>query len=272
MSLFLAGSISRYLHESTPNSLALRVLSRHRRVVNLMDEKGGMWAVVHPDVGNGPFHIVLADAASFDGWEPGATGRWDGRALMIRNGQVDATAARVWDPFLARTPMIIPDRSWELARACASAILAASPPQAEMDARTWARLQEGVIRLGKARRTGDETALLDAAGLLAGLGPGLTPAGDDVLLGWLARAWLGNNMDGTWAAGRLMDAVEGRTTRVSEAWLGHAAAGRFAEPWHDLRSALARADGEAICRTMSRIASIGATSGRLALLGAFPSP
>ena len=266
-------SISQYLLDSEP--VALRALSRHRRVVNLEDARGRVWAIVHPSIGNGPFHIVLAEPVEFAALEPDAAARWDGRTLTVGDWRMHASAAIVWDPFLARTPHSIPAASWGAARRCTQAILAASPLLQDMDAHTWARLRQGVNLLHAARQVEDMAGLREAAARLAGLGPGLTPAGDDVLLGFMAREWIQYPTSRNHSQNRALAsawAASGKTTRISRAWLDHAAAGRFAEPWHDLRTAMAAADEEALCRAMARIAGIGATSGRLALLGAFSMP
>ena len=267
-------SISQCLLDSEP--AFLRVLSRHHRVVNLEDERGRLWAVVHPQIGNGPFHIVLAEQAEFAALERGAAARWDGRTLTAGTWRMHADAAKIWDPFLARAPRPIPAASWKAARRCAQTIMAASPLQKDMDAHTWTRLRQGVALLNEARQAEDAAGLREAAARLTGLGPGLTPAGDDVLLGFMARGWIQHSaICNPYSVIRELEpawAEKGKTSRISRAWLEHAAAGRFAEPWHDLRAAMSAADVEAVCRAMARIAGIGATSGRLALLGAFSMP
>src|SRR5204863_7812126 len=113
---------------------------------------------------------------------------------------------------------------------------------------------------------------------IAGLGPGLTPAGDDFLLGLMAalimqspprlaavpapQAFTANNLCtliGTVAAHQ--------TTRLSATWLRYAAQGEFGAPWHGLAQSLASRRPEPIQQAARRILATGATSGRAALAG-----
>jgi len=269
-------SISRYLRDHSPIPASLRVVSRHQRVVNLEDARGMLLALAHPSVGNGPFHLVLAKEVAFDGLTPGVMGYWDGERLMVGSWQIDVSSAASWDPYLIRSHRPIPDSSWRMARRCVSTLLATLPLQADIDVPIWARLQEGVARLDIAQQAGGDVAAREAASLIVGLGPGLTPAGDDVLLGFMARWWMQHSV--TRNPSSIIHDLKpvweekGKTTRISRAWLNHAAAGRFAEPWHELYAAMTMGDENAICRAIARIAKTGATSGRLALLGAFSLP
>ncbi len=70
---------------------------------------------------------------------------------------------------------------------------------------------------------------------LLGLGPGLTPAGDDVLVGRLL-AWQAGLLPGLAAADvtALLSAAETRTTRLSRAFLEAAAVGECGSAWQDL--------------------------------------
>ncbi len=274
MPVYRARSISRFLWDLTPIPLHLQVLSRHERVVNLMDARGRLWAVAHPQVGNGPFHVVLAYPVPLVDLTPGTPAQWDGATLWVGDWQIAIESAQIWDSSLARSLTPIPTHHWLLARDQAHRLLAPTAPWAEMDSHTWARLHAGIDLLAQARVHADASAFEEAVNRLIGLGPGLTPAGDDVLLGWMARWWM--SLPSPSAAnlnlGQLVEAVRDRTTRLSAAWLAHAASGRFAEPWLQLQAALAAGDAQAMDYALARIAQIGATSGRLALLGAFSMP
>jgi hypothetical protein len=78
----------------------------------------------------------------------------------------------------------------------------------------------------------DKVAAANAVGALAGLGSGLTPAGDDVLLGVLFALWI-------WFPQRswidlIVETAVPRTTTLSAAFLRAAAAGEATIHWHDL--------------------------------------
>jgi hypothetical protein len=116
--------------------------------------------------------------------------------------------------------------------------------------------------------TGDRAQLALGAQRLAGLGPGLTPAGDDFLVGWMAGLWLfgtGAGLPVAELCGLMAAAAAPRTTRLSAAWLRHAAAGRFGEAWHRLAADVG--DEDALRAAAGRIRDTGATSGSDALAG-----
>ncbi len=265
--MIFAGSISRWLLDiPTPASIPLRVLSRHRRVVNLVDDEGRMLALAHPDVGNGPFHILLAEAVPFHNLQPGLEAAWAGDELQLGPWTIHLSHAARWDPLLTPTRAAPSPRAWARARERAHAYITASLVE-DMRPPAIARLLRGLDALceegGQGWREGLE--------LLLGLGPGLTPAGDDVLLGFLARRWMQQDAPGPEEAS-VWRTMLPRTSRLSAAWLEHALAGRFAEPWHQLYQAMLAGDDESAARALARIASIGATSGKMALLGAFSMP
>ncbi len=124
---------------------------------------------------------------------------------------------------------------------------------------------------------GDRSGIRENAALLAGLGPGLTPAGDDYLVGLMAglRLWpapLENSgLSPEEACPIILEATEGRTTLLSRAFLHSAKEGLFGENWHGLLTELARGETIGIQRAAGRILSSGATSGADALAG-FLSP
>ncbi len=99
---------------------------------------------------------------------------------------------------------------------------------------------------------------------LCGRGVGLTPAGDDMLAGWMAAGWL--------VYGPLpwfLDACQGivavamqQTHVLSQAWLRCAAEGNVALPVVALLEALTREDAAQLERAARSVLAMGATSGR----------
>jgi hypothetical protein len=123
------------------------------------------------------------------------------------------------------------------------------------------RLVAGVAR----REVSDATA---GAQTLAGLGGGLTPAGDDFIVGVLLAAWAGLYAPGAhMLAPSLAEAAAARTTTLSAAYLRAAAQGECIAHWHALFAALVQADGAALPAAVSALVSIGHTSGADALAG-----
>jgi hypothetical protein len=115
-------------------------------------------------------------------------------------------------------------------------------------------------------RVGSRLLVDDLAGvarLLGGLGPGLTPAGDDVLAGIvLARHVYGADETRLRAA---VDLV--RSTELSLAYLRWAARGQCIEPAHEVLAALAAGDAARVAAACARLVHHGATSGADLLLG-----
>lgn len=108
---------------------------------------------------------------------------------------------------------------------------------------------------------------VDAATWLLGRGPGLTPSGDDILIGMLGalhRAALpARSADAAAALHRLLDTSE-PTTDVSAAYLRDACRGRFAAPLR--RVLLASTPAETVAR-LTTLRAIGHTSGADTILG-----
>lgn len=112
----------------------------------------------------------------------------------------------------------------------------------------------------------DEEAV---AGLI-GLGPGLTPSGDDLLGGaMIALHALGRKEIAAQLARIVLPRARVRTGTVSRAHLACAAGGEGSEALHDAISALSIEKDERRPGWLDRIDAIGATSGWDALAGVF---
>ena len=117
-----------------------------------------------------------------------------------------------------------------------------------------------------ALESGDRRAAADVATHLIGLGPGLTPSGDDALVGIEAALHaLDSPMAGFLSLA--VDDVEDRTTALAATLLRHAAAGEFAERLHTLLGALLGPDDGTISTAIDRATAWGATSGTDTLVG-----
>ncbi len=118
--------------------------------------------------------------------------------------------------------------------------------------------------LGPARELVARRDLVGLARLVGGRGPGLTPAGDDLLAGVLViDALLHPDQD----ADRQEAAKTSATTDVAAAFLHWAAQGQCIAPFHAVVAAIAagRPDQESAAR--AALLTIGASSGEALLLG-----
>ncbi len=122
-------------------------------------------------------------------------------------------------------------------------------------------------RLSHGIRTRDAAGVFEAATDLIGLGEGLTPAGDDCLVGALAVLW---RWAAAWLEGNreILDKItadsEARTTRLGCEFLRHAAAGSFTEAI--VRLVSARSAMEAVTWA-DALVGVGASSGADTLRG-----
>jgi hypothetical protein len=105
----------------------------------------------------------------------------------------------------------------------------------------------------------------DAVSDLMGLGPGLTPSGDDFLTGALAALAAVGQTNMRAALARAVVAAAGRTSPLSASLLRAAAAGHVGENLHTMVAAIITGDADGAIAAATRI---GHTSGWDALAGA----
>ena len=121
----------------------------------------------------------------------------------------------------------------------------------------------------RALDTGDAECLCEAAVSLIGLGVGLTPSGDDLLVGLMAGLFATANPLAPVVAAAVESAADERTTTIGAASLRRAADGEFAERLHDVVRAIGTGAGPDLDATVRRAAACGSTSGIDTLVGLF---
>ena len=161
--------------------------------------------------------------------------------------------ARWWDP-RPRIPSVNRAR------------LAASLNELEWELGPWppSELGRRTAVFGNVLRWKDSKRIADAAMQLVGVGPGLTPGGDDVLCGFLSALRLIGGpsvlrfVDDI--AKAVLPTVAHRTTKLSIALLRHAARGQVAQPIASVLLALA--GSQPLGKPVRQLLGIGHTSGR----------
>ena len=189
----------------------------------------------------------------------GAAPRWSPR-LPSPTMAADVSTAR-WIRRAAAT------RSIAQARASAGGFGALLSGEVPADPTATLEVARPVMaRLILALEAGDRDSAAVAAVRLIGLGPGLTPSGDDVLVGIEAALHaLAQPSAGFLAA--VVNDVETRTTELAATLLRHAAGGEFAERLHTLLAAFLGPEDDGIPAAIERAVAWGATSGTDCLLG-----
>ena len=257
-----------------------RVSGSFERAFNLINVQGKLISVVAQEIGDGPFAMVLEDfPGSFQQIAAdGATALVLGKKMLIDTLVIDFSEADLWQPRpdwkgLAGRPDKILAGLTKL-----QAVLRLAAPAGSMatflettrqaTSRNFATAAEAVKQLYGGLSKSDICQVKAAASSLAGLGSGLTPAGDDFLMGALHALWA---INGTDKAVELSETIVGvaapRTTQLSAAWLWAAARGEAGERWHKLVDALLSGEAKSISRAARCTMATGHTSGADALTG-----
>lgn len=255
----------------TPAAGPWRVISTHTHACNLLSAQDDLLALVSPQHGNGPFQIVvpLEALACIQGDE---IAQVVDDTLVFLHKSISLTQATAWNPTLPPLTYLSDFRATTRSLHESNWLSRSLAPLFDYAPAQVARAQRGLEQVITGVQTGNLERSAEGAQILAGLGPGLTPAGDDLLLGLMAGLTLFGDQRGLgqpwWELRRTLGQTAAqRTTRLSAAWLRYAAQGEFGEPWHDLREALQEGQRAAIDQALQRILHIGATSGQAALLG-----
>ncbi len=277
MPQIIARSISRPARERLRRAQAsqfdVRVLAVFERACDLITSGGNVVALVIPEIGDGPFNVVVNGGADlFDGIEPGTPVTVERTQLRVGGLRVDLGSATVWEPR--------PD--WETLRGrCAEiasrlpflrtlcprtgsllSLLEGTPPSTEI-VHSTAQAAADTLQEGW---TDDVERLQAGAARLAGLGSGLTPSGDDFLTGVMLWGWLTHPAPPSFCQ-TLAKASIPRTTTLSAAFLQAAARGECNAPWHALLAALHTGQDNEITSAAQEILAHGATSGADSLAG-----
>jgi hypothetical protein len=218
-----------------------------------------------------PRSIGLASRERFDAWpvSAGMDGRREGAQLVFADGaggvafavDLDTAVAAgrrrlphvdcgrpgvraAWSACADRLERLQAERETDLRLA---ALCGAPQPQPPASTPAGRRLAAAARALAEAARERDPVAADVAAADLVGLGPGLTPAGDDFLCGFAAAlrcASRAGDADRRFALawGRALSARLSATTVVGATYLESAIAGAFAGEIHALVRALATGD------------------------------
>lgn len=247
-----------------------RVLSVHARALNL--SLGGRFlAVVAPELGASPWALLAPPppAGYAAGLAPGEAVTCDGEALRAGAWALRWAGAPLWEPVPPRPRRLAGPAALNAALAGLDAALA-QRGGALAGADLWApALRERCAVLGRALAAADAAGAAAAAQRLIGLGPGSTPAGDDLLAGCTATLLL----FATWGllppvlrpVGEALAAAcrgaAGQTTAIASAELAAAATGALVEPAGALIAALAAGDTAAAAGATAALLRLGHTSG-----------
>jgi hypothetical protein len=152
------------------------------------------------------------------------------------------------------------------------ALLCAEMPQ-DGELNAVGRAARGpLLHLLRGMQRKDRRATLEAARDLIGLGVGLTPSGDDLLIGLMVSLLSlgGHSASAKDVASLAQDIAalsRGRTTLISQAFLQHAANNETSEILRDLISSVLTASDVQVAMAAERVLRIGSSSGAELVLG-----
>ena len=262
--LIQARSVSRVVWEqldTLPRSVNL--LGQFDRSIDLLAGEEVI-ALVIPQIGNGPFYIVV-DRLPADPFPEQLWADWDGEALYLGGWTIRFSLPPViWEPRVNWEKVDLSYYSLSCFRKLAQEDAVCRDCHSLFSAVVLGSAPPLVGQLGKALFELDIDGVSFCAARIAGLGMGLTPAGDDFLAGVMLALHAYDALPVTrkrLILQTIYTAVEGRSTRLSKAYLKAAYEGMADAHWHRLLYALTH-EGETNLRGAAAEAlRFGGTSG-----------
>lgn len=243
----IAQEITPRVQQWLRKSQSPRVLHLFEEVCTLANEHGEVLSLVSPAVGLGPFTAVLAYdfTAGLDVHQP-VTLDAERQTLTVGPLFVDTSGSAIWEPK--------PD--WSLLQ---NADMGKWPAGTVLPASMEVSLKLTIDGI----TANDSMACVTGVRGLAGRGSGLTPAGDDVLVGILYALWVWYPHHRRRTCREWMELIRAaavsRTTTLAANFIQAAAEGEATWQWHDL--VYGRPDA------IERLLAIGHTSGADAWAG-----
>jgi hypothetical protein len=251
-----------------------RVHSVFARVVNMVHDDSRLYTLAAGDLDDAPNTAVLEGVASFAAFDlaVGDPVRGDAQRLQVGDGlAVVLTAASAWTGALPRYPATpsalcanLCCLRAELPRLGAGGGTMTSPTgSGTFDHAVTTLLEQRVDRLSAALEQCDLADAVQHARAMLGLGPGLTPSGDDFLVGLFAVFNVAGSPCHGWLRGgrEVLDGAEDATHAISLAALTEAAAGRVRASITALIAHLLHGLPGSLPVPLRRVLAIGSTSG-----------
>jgi Protein of unknown function (DUF2877) len=236
-----------------------RILHVFDQACNLINERREVLSIVTPQIGNGPFNLVIEDdVLFFDHLSLQSQVSISPDQLTLGDLTINTKSAELWNPH--------PD--WKLLHSQKENILSHLTqlpitnypfPHSQFSNSLVANLCSSLVEK-------DISTAKSFASKLAGLGIGLTPSGDDFIMGALYAVRIIHPLDvASVVAKEIAEIAAPLTTSLSAAWLRSAGKGEAGILWHDLFNALSA--GKNYQLPITKLLSVGETSGADALAG-----
>lgn len=268
--LSLTSSVSNWL----ANSRNPRILHVFDRACNLINERREVLSIVTPQIGNGPFNLVIPRLRKSFGLSDGNES-WQTSEVFydyidlqspisISPTQLHLGAltinignAELWNP--------CPD--WERIHTERDKIL---NQLTSLSITNYQPLLPNSLfsNLSSALVNTDISTAKSIASKLSGLGIGLTPAGDDFMMGAMYATWIIHPFETAKVlAEEIANTAAPLTTSLSGAWLKSAGRGEAGILWHNFFDALVSTNIMNVQEFFQKILAVGETSGADAMSG-----
>jgi hypothetical protein len=269
-----------------------RILHVFDRACNLINERREVLSIVTPEIGDGPFNLVVQDDVCFSGHlslESKVT-IISPTQLHLRDLTIYTSNANIWSPHpdwvrlhdhrdtianqlmkLSVTNDQVPglNTGFVITRPYSTTFI-----NPKLPITNYGPSNSLVSSLPSAFANVDISSAKEITSKLAGLGSGLTPAGDDFIVGAIYAAWIIHPLEvASVLTQATADIAAPLTTSLSAAWLKSAGQGEVGILWHQFFDALISAGRIAnpayLQEAIGNILSVGETSGADALAGFF---
>ena len=225
---------------------------------NLINEHRDVLSIVTQQIGNGPFNLVIKDDILFsEHVHVDSPIFMDNNQLILGDLTINCADSKPWCPR--------PD--WEKLHVNRNIVriqLASLPITNYQPFLSNSQPSNFSTALVKA----DISSVKNITSQLAGLGPGLTPAGDDFIMGAIYAAWILHPFQtARMLAEEIANTAAPLTTSLSAAWLRSAGKGEAGILWHQFFETLISHDHFQAKIAMDKILATGETSGADAWAG-----
>ncbi|MGL4673504.1 MAG: DUF2877 domain-containing protein [Wohlfahrtiimonas sp.] len=244
-------------------SFAYRLHSRFSHAINWMDTDGELITFLSEGLPNGP-NTLIVDIESFDDWA------LDESVMLTKFAQGLSLFNTNIELFIQDNVQLWQAELPKLSKVNNDAILAIhlflslhNGDLQEIEKKIYYKLDDNHQALCKAIDAKNYDEVIKSIQANIGLGLGLTPSGDDRLVGFLLGCFIQSprNIDLLESIQKAVAMSQDRTNDISYAMLKHATAGRFNEWLVQLIHVIADGDMTALDDAIEDVFSIGSRSG-----------
>ena len=248
---------------------------------NMINDSRSVLSLVLQEAALSPSSMLVTHPLGLNADEWGFDERFDVNSriektndgLRIGSAHFSIVGVRIWSPLvdwddcpqdhvLASLPLIESELRFSAPPGSLDRFINKDPPSGKSEV-----IQSACLSFQSGLINSDLGEIANSSRKLAGLGPGLTPAGDDFLLGSIFAMWIVDKVGLRKIIELIVSEAAPNTTALSAAWLRAAKDGEAGIVWHWLFSSIANENHINVIRYSRQIAETGHTSGADALVG-----